>query len=133
MNTKYELHRITNYLYCARRFKLSQKLVKKLQEVVKCKTVFNRHNFVSLRDPVSQGTQCSAVQAEHDVNTIRVEYSNTAINHTEGGWPKDINIHDEEQTKRHRRKVEKDDNYNPVVMGLCRVRVIVQLFLARLY
>ncbi|XP_046403113.1 dynein intermediate chain 3, ciliary-like isoform X2 [Ischnura elegans] len=33
------------------------------------------------------------------------------MNHTEGGWPKDINIAEVEQTTRYRKKVEKDEMY----------------------
>lgn len=33
------------------------------------------------------------------------------MHHVEGGWPKDINMHDLEQTVRYRRKIEKDELY----------------------
>lgn len=47
------------------------------------------------------------------------------MNHIEGGWPKDVNTADEEQTKRYRRKVEKDEGFHHTVMQLCRVGLIV--------
>lgn len=31
--------------------------------------------------------------------------------HYEGGWPKDVNYLDPEQTLRYRRKIEKDETY----------------------
>ena len=40
------------------------------------------------------------------------------MNHTEGGWPKDINPAEVEQTIRFRKKVEKDEYYISVVQKL---------------
>ncbi|KAF5294468.1 hypothetical protein FQR65_LT01594 [Abscondita terminalis] len=73
-----------------------------------------------LRDPVNQETQCGPIQSEHYLNTTRANFINSGINHTEGGWPKDVNITDEEHTKRYRRKVEKDDSYVPTILQLCK-------------
>ena len=42
------------------------------------------------------------------------------MGHTEGGWPKDVNITDEEQTKRYRRKIEKDEGYTHTMLQLCK-------------
>uniref|UniRef100_A0A1Y1K9C4 Uncharacterized protein n=1 Tax=Photinus pyralis TaxID=7054 RepID=A0A1Y1K9C4_PHOPY len=80
-------------------------------------------NYI-LQDPVSQGSQCGPILAEHELNTTRANFVNCGINHIEGGWPKDVNKDDEEQTKRYRRKIEKDDAYNPIIMQLCKVRMI---------
>ncbi|KAE8736682.1 hypothetical protein FOCC_FOCC017863 [Frankliniella occidentalis] len=52
------------------------------------------------------------------VNTVRAEYTQHGCNHTEGGWPRDINIADLEQTQRFRKKVEKDDSYINTVLQL---------------
>lgn len=73
------------------------------------------------RDPVHQSTQISPVQAEHFVNTMRAEYCNAAVNHVEGGWPKEVNINDEEQTKRYRRKVEREESFNHTILHLAKV------------
>lgn len=43
------------------------------------------------------------------------------INHVEGGWPKDINPQDMEQTIRFRKKVEKDESYISSVLHLYSV------------
>lgn len=43
------------------------------------------------------------------------------MNHFEGGWPKDVNINDEEATKRYKRKIEKEENYGHTLMQLLRV------------
>lgn len=40
------------------------------------------------------------------------------MNHAEGGWPKDINILDAEQTLRYRKKIEKDEAYIHTIMQL---------------
>lgn len=43
---------------------------------------------------------------------------NCGVNHVEGGWPKDVNPQELEQTIRFRKKVEKDENYINAVMQL---------------
>ena len=40
------------------------------------------------------------------------------MNHTEGGWPKDINPAEVEQTIRFRKKVEKDEVYMSIINKL---------------
>lgn len=52
---------------------------------------------------------------------MRAEYMSNGMNHIEGGWPKDVNTADEEQTKRYRRKIEKDEGYTHTMMQLCKV------------
>jgi len=44
------------------------------------------------------------------------------MNHYEGGWPKDINPAENDQTMRFRKKIEKDDTYISSVLNLCQVR-----------
>lgn len=80
---------------------------------------FLRRDYIH-RNPVSQHTQCSAIQAEHDANTVSTKYLNNSMNHTEGGWPKDVNINDEDQPKRYRRKIEKDELYVGTVLQLAK-------------
>jgi len=43
------------------------------------------------------------------------------MNHTEGGWPKDINILDAEQTVRYKKKIEKDEAYIRTILHLSQV------------
>ncbi len=40
------------------------------------------------------------------------------MNHTEGGWPKDINPAEVEQTIRYRKKIEKDEGYIGIITNL---------------
>ncbi|NXN64467.1 DNAI2 protein, partial [Himantopus himantopus] len=56
--------------------------------------------------------------ATPQVNTERVEVESRGVNHVEGGWPKDINPQEVEQTIRFRKKVEKDENYINTIMHL---------------
>lgn len=58
------------------------------------------------------------------VNTARFQSVSCGMNHTEGGWPKDINPEDMEQTIRFRKKVEKDESYINSVLNLYNVRSI---------
>ncbi|KFZ55564.1 Dynein intermediate chain 2, axonemal, partial [Antrostomus carolinensis] len=52
------------------------------------------------------------------VNTERVEVKSHGLNHVEGGWPKDINPQDMEQTGRFRKKVEKEEKYVNTIIRL---------------
>lgn len=54
---------------------------------------------------------------------MRVEYAERGIFHTEGGWPKDINLDDPEQVVRFRKKAEKDETYLQAVMQMSNVSV----------
>lgn len=70
------------------------------------------------RNPVDTGIQCSTSMSEHEANTERFEMETRGINHIEGGWPKDVNPLELEQTIRFRKKVEKDENYINAIMQL---------------
>lgn len=59
--------------------------------------------------------------------TTKVFYENRGMNHTEGGWPKDINPADIEQTVRFRKKIEKDDMYVHSVHQLSHVSSLILL------
>ena len=72
------------------------------------------------RNPVHKGVQVSGEMSEHEVNTQRAEFLSQGMNHIEGGWPKDINPSENDQTMRFRKKIEKDDNYVGTVLGLCQ-------------
>lgn len=52
------------------------------------------------------------------MNTERFETETRGINHTEGGWPKDINPAEVEQVMRYRKKVEKDEMYVNTIQQL---------------
>ena len=65
--------------------------------------------------------QVSADCSLHEINTFRAEYLSQGMNHFEGGWPKDINPAENDQTSRFRKKIEKDDGYINSVLSLCQV------------
>ncbi|NWQ98516.1 DNAI2 protein, partial [Burhinus bistriatus] len=71
-----------------------------------------------LRNPVDSYVQHTSDMSEHEVNTERVEVESRGVNHVEGGWPKDINPQEAEQTIRFRKKVEKDENYINTIVHL---------------
>ncbi|XP_065066002.1 dynein intermediate chain 3, ciliary-like [Rhopilema esculentum] len=70
------------------------------------------------RNPCNVGIQCVAEMSEHEVNTERFETESRGINHVEGGWPKDINPAEIEQTTRFRKKIEKDEMYTTAIQSL---------------
>lgn len=55
------------------------------------------------------------------VNTVRFETENRGINHVEGGWPKDVNPLEPDQTSRFRKKTEKEDGYGRAILLLGQV------------
>jgi len=70
------------------------------------------------RNPCHVGLQCVQEMSEHEVNTERFESESRGMNHVEGGWPKDINPAEIEQTMRFRKKVEKDEQYITAIQTL---------------
>uniref|UniRef100_A0A8C8CLY3 Dynein intermediate chain 3, ciliary n=1 Tax=Oncorhynchus tshawytscha TaxID=74940 RepID=A0A8C8CLY3_ONCTS len=54
----------------------------------------------------------------HEIIRQRFESETRVINHVEGGWPKDVNPQEMEQTVRFRKKVEKDKHYFSTMMQL---------------
>ena len=64
-----------------------------------------------VRDPTSLEIQAIPDMSEHEVNTERFVHVNHGMLHTEGGWPKDIDPTEKEQTTRYRKKIEKDEEY----------------------
>ncbi|CAB3386532.1 Hypothetical predicted protein [Cloeon dipterum] len=73
-----------------------------------------------LTNPVDTETQTMGGDySECDqVNTARPEFEERGMNHFEGGWPKDLNAADPEQTLRFRKKIEKDEKYIHTILQL---------------
>uniref|UniRef100_A0A8C4T7K8 Dynein intermediate chain 2, axonemal-like n=1 Tax=Erpetoichthys calabaricus TaxID=27687 RepID=A0A8C4T7K8_ERPCA len=63
------------------------------------------------RDLCNMPVQCVQQMSEHEINTERLETETEGVNHVEGGWPKDVNPQEQEQTTRFRKKVEKEESY----------------------
>lgn len=58
------------------------------------------------------------------INTTTATYKENKMFHYEGGWPKDINMKDVEQTVRYKRKIEKDELYTHTMLQLLPVNII---------
>jgi len=58
-----------------------------------------------------------------------MEFDSKGINHTEGGWPKDISHLDVEQVVRYRKKFEKYISYVNVISALGTVSVLTRRLL----
>lgn len=81
------------------------------------------------RNPVAHSTNCSKQMAISDANTERAELESHGVNHCEGGWPKDVNYLDPEQTVRYKRKIEKDDAYINQVSHLTKVSIYMSVYI----
>ncbi|XP_053953323.1 dynein intermediate chain 3, ciliary [Anastrepha ludens] len=64
-----------------------------------------------LRNPMNRSTQLSDQMAYSWVETENVTYAEHGMYHYEGGWPREVNINDEESTLRYRKKIEREDNW----------------------
>lgn len=95
------------------------------KKILMCSIKSNHDEFKEyiLKNPVDDSTQLSRQYAATTINTETKSFEDKGINHTEGGWPKDINYMDIEQTVRYRRKLEKDDLYITQVLRLSEVRI----------
>ncbi|XP_062139921.1 dynein intermediate chain 3, ciliary [Drosophila sulfurigaster albostrigata] len=71
-------------------------------------------------NPQTRGMQLSSIMASSEVETENATYDEHGMFHYEGGWPKEVNMNDEEQTLRHRKKVERDDAWGEEVKTLIR-------------
>ncbi|KAL1392808.1 hypothetical protein pipiens_012211 [Culex pipiens pipiens] len=74
-------------------------------------------NF-ELVSPVEKGIQCTPWVLNTPVWTVHNSLVATGVTHYEGGWPRDIDMHDEELTARYRRKQEKSEAYLNQMKGL---------------
>jgi len=63
------------------------------------------------RNPVQLEIEAAPAMSEHEVTTANLAYTNQGMEHREGGWPKDIDYTEKEQTVRYRKKAEKDEEY----------------------
>jgi dynein intermediate chain 2 len=62
-------------------------------------------------NPSHKEVQCVPEMSEHEVNTQQYSMTHQGIQHTEGGWPKDIDPTEMEHTNRYRKKVVKGEDY----------------------
>ena len=64
-----------------------------------------------VRDPKILEIEAIPQMSEHSINTERQMFISSGMLHVEGGWPKDVDSTEKEQTTRYRKKVEKDEEY----------------------
>ncbi|KAJ0177229.1 hypothetical protein K1T71_007238 [Dendrolimus kikuchii] len=64
-----------------------------------------------LRNPIHREVQATMPQSENYSNTKQITVHDAGINHTEGGWPREVHMYNEDHTLRHRRRIMHDDNY----------------------
>ena len=67
---------------------------------------------------VSIGVDATRKFNIQSVNTTKVDYSHKQVLHVEGGWPKEVDYTDNEQTSRYRKKIEKDEHFIKSVVQL---------------
>lgn len=63
------------------------------------------------KNPTDSASQNIPEKATAETSTISETFKSNTVRHSEGGWPKDININDEEQTARYRKRIERDGKY----------------------
>jgi len=73
------------------------------------------------RNRVTLNMEAIPELSEHWVEPEMVAYTNHGMSHMEGGWPKDLDYTEKEQTLRYRKKVEKDEDYLRQVRDLVDV------------
>lgn len=52
-----------------------------------------------------KGIQAAASMSEHEANTNAVLHTSQSVQHSEGGWPKEVDPADVEHVLRYRKKV----------------------------
>lgn len=67
------------------------------------------------------------------VNTVGLEFVSCGMNHIEGGWSKDIDHENMEQTIRFRKKAGKNEAYISSILQLGRVSLLRLLFPVNLH
>ncbi|KAL0280497.1 UNVERIFIED_CONTAM: hypothetical protein PYX00_001767 [Menopon gallinae] len=73
-----------------------------------------------VKNPVDKGVQLGQEMSEHVANTLRSESADRGMNHIEGGWPKELNLLDEEAVIRYRKKLEREENYIEAMKNLSK-------------
>lgn len=63
---------------------------------------------------------CIPKMAEHEANTERYIAIDRGMSHKEGGWPIGVNTEEFEDKKRYLKKMEMNDSFNEIVLGLTK-------------
>lgn len=65
----------------------------------------------TLRNPVHRAVQATLPQSQSEANTRPLVTHEQAMNHTEGGWPREIHPFNEDHTERYCRRILHDESY----------------------
>ena len=68
-------------------------------------------NLYAMRNPTVTGIDTTPHMSEAEVNTERITMKSTSMRHSEGGWPKDVDVTELTDVARFRKRVEKDQDY----------------------
>ena len=71
-------------------------------------TDYNSEMFIQ-KAPLSKVTQKAPVISRSDCNSEMIKFTEKGLNHLEGGWPKEVDITEQDQVGRFLKKIEKDD------------------------
>lgn len=71
-----------------------------------------------LRNPVCREVQATKPASENETNTPQLKTHEQSVNHTEGGWPREVNPYNEDHVQRHRRRIMHEDNYIQSILNL---------------
>jgi dynein intermediate chain 2, axonemal len=75
-------------------------------------------NYLPVSHPIPRGPLSTPQFSECFVNTAQKSYTTTGMVHTEGGWPKDIDVTEQAQTQRLIKRTERDEDYIATVARL---------------
>jgi len=114
-----------NYVYQRQRkdFGRSAKQFADVPTTALHETISNPDQFVDFLMPKLQsvGVQHVSDTSEHSVSTERFELKGEGVLHVDGGWPKDVDPNEAEQTIRYRKKVEKDEDFIRAIKSMADV------------
>ncbi|XP_026724990.1 dynein intermediate chain 3, ciliary-like [Trichoplusia ni] len=79
--------------------------------------ISEQKNYI-LRNPVHREVQAASTVSWNETNTKRIKMHDQGIDHTEGGWPKEVHPYNEDHVQRHRRRIMHEDSYIHSVLNL---------------
>eukprot|EP00056_Hartaetosiga_gracilis_P004200 m.72507 g.72507 ORF g.72507 m.72507 type:complete len:579 (+) comp11741_c0_seq1:115-1851(+) len=91
---------------------------RKAKDVVDIQPQEEEKKNYMFKNPCEVAVQCAKEFSEHEVNTETKEYTDTGMNHKEGGWPKDVDHNEVEQVLRYRKKAEKEEKFPVAILSL---------------
>ena len=73
-----------------------------------------------MKNPQDKSADNTREQNENSCQTRIIAASDVGVHHTEGGWPKEINLNELSQVNRFRTKIEKEELFTDQVYELAR-------------